>query len=77
MRPCTIIWTEDDVQTVVSDMNAHYKRFQKDPIKLSTQEVEYVLRAMEENHDSSVGVTWDTIEFWVEDALQKRNSEEL
>ena len=72
MRNCTVIWTKEDVESVVYDMNRHYQRFDKNLLKLSDNEIAYILQSMEDTHDANVGITWDTIEFWIERVLDNR-----
>lgn len=68
MRVCTIIWTEDDVRLTVKQLN----RVNRTKIVLTDKEVETVLESMEETHDGTIGVTWATIDFWIELTIGKR-----
>ena len=48
-----IIWLIDDVKSVRPDLN-------------DAQCME-VLRACDRNHDATIGISWDIIEFWADD----------
>jgi hypothetical protein len=65
IRPCVITWTEEDVRGVVNDWKA-------EAIELTDKEINSVLRSMEETHDATIGINWDTIEFWIDNIINKR-----
>lgn len=48
---CTIVWMRDDVLALDDT--------------LTYDQVSWVLERMEHKHDASIGVSWDTIEFWI------------
>ena len=53
----TIVWSVDDVLNVAEN-NLE--------IKLTRQEAARVLHEVEKNHDCNCGVTWRTIEAWID-----------
>lgn len=56
MGYAVILWHKDDVNYVAENLLGK---------ELKNDEVDNVLRLIENKHDSNNGVTWDTIEFYV------------
>tara|TARA_R110002012_G_scaffold62914_1_gene165498 strand:- start:29142 stop:29570 length:429 start_codon:yes stop_codon:yes gene_type:complete len=48
---CTVVWMLDDVLSVDNT--------------LSDEQASWVLERMEHKHDACLGISWDTIEFWI------------
>jgi len=48
---CTIVWMPEDVLTLDDT--------------LTEEQVSWVLARMEHKHDATLGINWDTIEFWI------------
>ena len=48
---CTIVWMPDDVLSLDDT--------------LTDEQVSWVLGRMEHKHDACLGISWDTIEFWI------------
>lgn len=58
-----IIWGEDDVRSVASDLE----------VELTDDQVEHLLARLEKDHDANIGITWDVIASYVDlYALQNR-----
>ena len=54
---CTVVWMPDDVLSLDDT--------------LTDEQVSWVLERMEHKHDACLGISWDTIEFWISEV--KRN----
>jgi hypothetical protein len=39
---------------------------------ISTEEARWVLQMMEKRHDCNHGHTWDSMDYWIEKAIEKR-----
>ena len=48
---CTVVWVPEDVLTLDST--------------LTDEQVSWVLERMEHKHDATLGISWETIEFWI------------
>tara|TARA_R100001510_G_C7600826_1_gene167464 strand:+ start:91 stop:339 length:249 start_codon:yes stop_codon:yes gene_type:complete len=48
---CTIVWMPEDVLSLDST--------------LTDEQVSWVLERMEHKHDACIGISWDTIAFWI------------
>ena len=56
----TITWNDDDVRHVASQMK----------VTLSDEQIINVLNYVDKNHDATVGITWDTIQWAIEAELR-------
>ena len=65
MRECTITWTDDDVRSAEDSMDLN------EP--LTEDEIDILLRDMQDDHDSSVGINWEVIEQWIHIIIRRRN----
>jgi len=54
---CTIVWMRDDVLTLDDT--------------LTDEQVSWVLERMEHKHDACLGISWDTIEFWISEVKKE------
>jgi hypothetical protein len=70
MATCTIIWNAEDVRAVAKD---HYDV----AINLTDEEIDRILQAMQDNHDATIGINWDTIEYWIDIILNEREPVQL
>lgn len=50
---CTIVWMPEDVLTLDDT--------------LTGKQVYDVLKRMERKHDATLGISWDTVEFWIQE----------
>jgi len=64
-KVCTIIWNEEDVLEIANNWETE--------ITLTEIEIEQILDSMYTTHDATIGITWDTVAFWVERILDKRS----
>tara|TARA_R100000315_G_C5158252_1_gene90941 strand:- start:330 stop:671 length:342 start_codon:yes stop_codon:yes gene_type:complete len=53
---CTIVWMPGDVLSLDDT--------------LTDEQVSWVLERMKHKHDASLGITWDTIEFWIDEVKE-------
>jgi len=53
-KNCTIVWEADDVLSLDDT--------------LTDEQVSWVLERMEHKHDATLGISWDTVEFWIREA---------
>lgn len=54
----SITWHIEDVKEVASD--------------LTDEECREVLQLVKDNHDATLGVTWDTLNMWADEVRSKR-----
>ena len=59
-----ILWGRDDVigQTANNDVN------------LTDDEIDEVLYCLSIKHDATIGVSWDTIDFWIGEVVSERKN---
>lgn len=50
-----LIWLEDDVKTKAKEMG----------VRLTKDQITSVLENVEHKKDASLGISWDTLEFWI------------
>lgn len=62
---CVIIWSVVDV----------IDRAKERHIKATRQEAEDIIDRMEDNHDVSLGITWDTIDCYLDEIKEEREEE--
>jgi hypothetical protein len=60
---CVIIWSVDDVMEQARQLN----------IKCSKAEAEGILEEMENRHDTTIGINWDTINSCLADLNEERS----
>lgn len=63
---CLIIWSVDDIL-----FRAHERG-----VKVSQSEAEDIIDEMEDKHDATMGLNWDTIDCYLGDLDDKRREEE-
>jgi len=63
---CLIIWSVEDVEERARETN----------IKITRAEAEEILDKMENNHDATIGVNWDTIGAYLYDLNSERLEKE-
>ena len=57
-----IIWCVDDIKHMTKEMEI--------PIKLTDDQCMEILYDVHRRHDATIGVTWDTLEYAIENYLQ-------
>jgi len=62
LKEIHIVWGAEDVKSVAKGMG----------YKLTKAEISNVLYEMERKHDATIGITWETIEFFVEEIVRER-----
>jgi len=67
-KVCTITWTEDDVLQIANQWETE--------ITLTETEIEQILESMSETYDADLGITWDTVAFWIDCVLDEREKSE-
>lgn len=60
-----LTWTIDDVLHTVKNMNEGSDK----KIKLSRKQAGEVLDAVLHGHDATLGVTWETLEYYIQDVV--------
>ena len=53
---CTIVWMPEDVLSL--------------DYTLTDDQVSWVLEKMEHKHDACIGISWDTIQFWISEVKE-------
>lgn len=53
-----IIWCVDDVKSIAED--------------LTDEECRQVLEAVKSNHDATIGINWDVLEYWANQIRPER-----
>lgn len=70
-----IVWTVDDILNLLvgideqSGMDILYRN-----LGMTRQEAASVLYEVERHHDANLGVTWDTLHYWVEELFGDKYS---
>ena len=57
-----IIWCVDDIKHMTKEMEI--------PIKLTDDQCMEILYDIHRRHDATIGITWDTLEYAIENYLQ-------
>ena len=63
-----LIWCIDDIKITMQN--------RENPIGITDKECMGILTAMERNHDASLGVNWDTINYYLDNFIEEKESEE-
>ena len=50
---CTVVWLPEDVLSLDDT--------------LTKEQVSWVLERMEHKHDATLGISWDTVDFWIQE----------
>jgi hypothetical protein len=61
MKTISIKWGTEDVLWQADNLD----------IELTEEQAEDILESLEEGHDSSVGINWDVISYYIEDYLRR------
>ena len=62
---CMIVWSREDVIGYAKNERGH-------PMKVSNEEADEILDSMESHHDASQGITWLTIDVYLDDLQYER-----
>ena len=57
-----LIWCVDDIKHMTKEMEI--------PIKLTDDQCMEILWEIDRRHDATIGITWDTLEYAIENYLQ-------
>jgi hypothetical protein len=63
-KKITIIWTDEDIKSISKNMN----------IILTKNQIGDILDNIYRYHDASLGITWDTIEYHIEEYMRTKKS---
>lgn len=63
MKTITIKWSTNDVLSRAEDMGA----------EITSEQADEILQNVFDNHDATIGVNWEVIEFHIEDFLENLN----
>jgi len=58
---CVVVWSVEDVDTLLGDR----------AMEVSRIEIDHMLSSIEQNHDASSGITWQDIEYRLDDILEE------
>jgi hypothetical protein len=61
MKTIAIKWSTEDVLWQADNLD----------IELTEQQADDILESLAEGHDSTIGINWDVISFYIEDYLRK------
>lgn len=56
------IWCREDVKERAKALH----------IRVGNRQADHILDEMEQHHDAEVGISWDTIDFWLEELRYER-----
>ena len=59
------IWQVEDVYSRASEMN----------FDISEQEAADVLSTINNNHDATLGISWETIDFWLDELRREKEND--
>jgi hypothetical protein len=63
MKTITIKWSTNDVLSRAEDMG----------VEITSEQGDEILQNVFDNHDATIGVNWEVIEFHIEDFLENLN----
>ena len=63
MKTITIKWSTNDVLSRAEDMG----------VEITGEQADEILQNVFDNHDATIGVNWEVIEFHIEDFLENLN----
>jgi len=63
----SITWCIEDVKQRIEERNEAGEE-----IEMSDDECRTVLRALERKHDATIGINWDTIDYWIDEIIRDR-----
>jgi len=66
---CMILWSPDDVIERAKERDP--------PLELTKEEADEIIDMMEDDHDASNGVSWDTIDCYLDDVEERHEKEKL
>lgn len=71
-------WCVDDVQNQLNELKESdwFEKKYGENVKLTHDECMEILNAILFGHDASIGVNWDTIEYYIGEYLDEREDEE-
>ena len=69
----SIVWSIEDVEEVVSQLRDKHPDFNFN--RLTKDDKQEILRLLKDDHDASVGVNWDVIEYYVWDYERRYDNE--
>ena len=66
-----LIWHIDDIKDTLENMQERdwFKKKYGDSVKLTDEECMDILGDVKSNHDASLGVSWDTLEIYIDEFL--------
>ena len=66
-----LIWHIDDIKHALENMQERdwFKKKYGDSVKLTDEECMDILRDIKSGHDASLGVSWDTLEIYIDEFL--------
>tara|TARA_R100000234_G_scaffold105060_1_gene75147 strand:- start:45 stop:311 length:267 start_codon:yes stop_codon:yes gene_type:complete len=66
-----LIWHIDDIKDALENMQERdwFKKKYGDSVKLTDEECMDILGDVKSNHDASLGVSWDTLEIYIDEFL--------
>ena len=62
-----LIWCVDDIKYAMQE--------RENPIEITDEECMDILTFMDYKHDASLGVCWDTIDYHLDDFIEKKEKE--
>ena len=57
---CLVVWSREDIKSIQED---------NEGVMLTEEQCDSVLSSMEERHDASYGIDWDTLDFFIDEEL--------
>lgn len=70
-----IVWTVDDVLDMIAGIDEQDSTdITYRDLGMTRQEAAHVLHEVERHHDANLGVTWDTLHYWVEELFGDKYS---
>jgi len=62
-----LIWCIDDIKYTMQD--------RENPIEITDKECMGILTDMDSNHDASLGINWDTINYYLDNFIEEKESD--
>ena len=64
----SVTWSIEDFETVANE-----QEISKNTVIYDRSKFEEALRIMVHRHDATIGISWDTVEFWLDEVCTLKN----
>ena len=61
---CLTIWTREDIIWRIDQLVGN--------VEFHDEDLDWILEQMEHNHDANYGISWDTIDWWIDIVAEEK-----